>query len=339
MTRENKLALVVGFGLILFIGILISDHFSVARNQSSANLTSREIADPLVGRSRNEPDLIAIKPEPPAPPMLQPADAAMNTSQMANNGAGNQPIESMTPEQRSGIARDVYLSQGGSNANPEGRNVPRDVEPVNTLEPRSGNAELTALNTRVEETSELPGFVKVSDEMQVDLKDLRFHDVRGGESLFAICKQYYGSTDLVNALAKFNKMDDPAQVRAGRRLVIPTEETLTGKPKKAPASPPAKPQQPSTSALRNTAMAANTDKPANAKAGDAKAKAKATAQANSKTNKAATQTYTVKAGDSLSGIAQRLLGDREKWRDLAKINRKVIDDPDNIRAGTVLKLG
>ena len=27
MTRENKLALVVGFGLILLVGILISDHF------------------------------------------------------------------------------------------------------------------------------------------------------------------------------------------------------------------------------------------------------------------------------------------------------------------------
>ncbi len=31
MTRENKLALVIGFGLILFVGILVSDHFSSAR--------------------------------------------------------------------------------------------------------------------------------------------------------------------------------------------------------------------------------------------------------------------------------------------------------------------
>ena len=30
MTRENKLALVVGFGLLLFVGILVSDHFSAA---------------------------------------------------------------------------------------------------------------------------------------------------------------------------------------------------------------------------------------------------------------------------------------------------------------------
>ena len=36
MTRENKLALVVGFGLLLFVGILVSDHFSAAHRQDSA---------------------------------------------------------------------------------------------------------------------------------------------------------------------------------------------------------------------------------------------------------------------------------------------------------------
>ena len=57
MTRENKLALVVGFALILFIGILISDHFSVAKNEVSANL-SQGISDPLIQISGDNPDLI-----------------------------------------------------------------------------------------------------------------------------------------------------------------------------------------------------------------------------------------------------------------------------------------
>jgi LysM repeat protein len=34
MTRENKLALVIGFGLMLFVGILVSDHFSAQRYES-----------------------------------------------------------------------------------------------------------------------------------------------------------------------------------------------------------------------------------------------------------------------------------------------------------------
>ena len=41
MTRENKVALVVGFGLILLVGILISDHLSDARTQEPANLIPR----------------------------------------------------------------------------------------------------------------------------------------------------------------------------------------------------------------------------------------------------------------------------------------------------------
>lgn len=314
MTRENKLALVVGFGLILFIGILISDHFSIARNQASANLTNRQIEDPLVAHARNEPDLIALKPEPqPVTPMLQPVDPAMNNTQMAAAGTSPQSIEAMSPEQRSMVDRTVGLQQHASTeaAPPVGR----DVQPVNTLAPQSGSAEITALVSREQEQIQIHGFVPVDEGQPVNMKDVRFHDVRGGESLFAICKQYYGDTSLVQALAQFNRMSDPAQVRAGRRLMIPTAQTLGGKAHAGPShATPSK-----SSALRPTAVAANT------KSGDQ--------------GKRTTKTYTVKQGDSLSAIAQRMLGDREKWRDLHRINRKVIDDPDNIRAGTVLKLG
>jgi nucleoid-associated protein YgaU len=44
MTRENKLALVIGFALILFVGVLVSDHFSAARTIESADLTSQRDA-------------------------------------------------------------------------------------------------------------------------------------------------------------------------------------------------------------------------------------------------------------------------------------------------------
>ena len=312
MTRENKLALVVGFGLILFIGILISDHFSVARNQTSANLTSRQIEDPLVARTRDEPDLIALKPEPaPTTPLLQPGDPAVSTSQMG--GELSQAIESMSPEQRSMIDRHVGLQQSAGGEAPAS-SPPRDVQPVNTLAPATGNAEITMTASREQEQVQLPGFVSVEEGPAANVKDIRFHDVRGGESLFAICKDYYGDTSLVQALAKFNKMNDPAQIRAGRRLMIPSAETLGGKSRIA--TPPASPSN--SSALRPTAIASNAPKPA---------------------AKKSPKTYTVKDGDSLSAIAQRLLGDREKWRDLHKINRKVIDDPDNIKAGTVLRLG
>ncbi len=49
-------------------------------------------------------------------------------------------------------------------------------------------------------------------------------------------------------------------------------------------------------------------------------------------------TYRIEPGDSLTSIAQRLLNTSTKWRDLYELNRDVIDDPDNIRAGTVIKV-
>lgn len=62
MTRENKLALVVGFGLILFVGILVSDHFSAQRFDSAQ-----------LAQASNKPaeaDSLLIKPLAPLPESL-----------------------------------------------------------------------------------------------------------------------------------------------------------------------------------------------------------------------------------------------------------------------------
>jgi nucleoid-associated protein YgaU len=67
MTRENKLALVVGFALILFVGILVSDHFSTARQQESADLVP--VRDPLVESRRQNPDLLRVGGQPTRDPV------------------------------------------------------------------------------------------------------------------------------------------------------------------------------------------------------------------------------------------------------------------------------
>jgi nucleoid-associated protein YgaU len=120
--------------------------------------------------------------------------------------------------------------------------------------------------------------------------------VQAGESLYAICKNEYGDTALVTALAKFNKMDDPSQLRSGRRLALPEPEALGGSPRKkvTPRAAPAKPKPP--------------------------------------------QTYTIQKGDNLSRIAERFLGDKDRWRELHSLNRGIIDDPNNLKVGMVIKL-
>ena len=51
-----------------------------------------------------------------------------------------------------------------------------------------------------------------------------------------------------------------------------------------------------------------------------------------------TRTYTVKSGDSLSSIAQKQLGDANRWREIFLLNRAIIRDPDRIFPGQVLVL-
>jgi predicted chitinase len=49
-------------------------------------------------------------------------------------------------------------------------------------------------------------------------------------------------------------------------------------------------------------------------------------------------TYTVRPGDTLSGIAQAVLGDGNRWREIWDLNKDQITDPNIIHAGQVLKL-
>ncbi len=50
------------------------------------------------------------------------------------------------------------------------------------------------------------------------------------------------------------------------------------------------------------------------------------------------QTYTVETGDTLSGIARRHYGKAGAWRDIFEANRDVLDNPDRIFPGQVIKL-
>ena len=53
---------------------------------------------------------------------------------------------------------------------------------------------------------------------------------------------------------------------------------------------------------------------------------------------AATQTYTVVQGDTLSKIAQHFYGHANEWRRIFEANRDVVKDPDRIFPGQKLKI-
>ena len=51
---------------------------------------------------------------------------------------------------------------------------------------------------------------------------------------------------------------------------------------------------------------------------------------------ASAATYTVKAGDNLSKIAQEQLGDASKWKEIYEANKDIISDPNSIFVGQQL---
>jgi nucleoid-associated protein YgaU len=52
----------------------------------------------------------------------------------------------------------------------------------------------------------------------------------------------------------------------------------------------------------------------------------------------ASKTYTVKAGDTLSGIAKAQLGSANDYMKIFEANRDQLNDPDKIKPGQVLKI-
>lgn len=63
-----------------------------------------------------------------------------------------------------------------------------------------------------------------------------------------------------------------------------------------------------------------------------------TASVDTTAEKVGGSTYTVQKGDSLSKIAKNELGDANAWKKIFEANRDVLDDPDKIFPGQVLKL-
>jgi len=251
MTRENKLALVVGFGLILLVGILVSDHFSVERQAESAELT--QVVDPLNQRRWDNPNLLVFNEPPPANP---PAS---------------------TPWQRDDSA---LLSPGVTPIDEQGR--PAIQPPVTTHDQPT---------------------IGLSPQQVRDLP-YEIHRIRSGESLSSICEDFYGDNSLVDELARFNNITNPNRISVGQRLRIPSAHALT-----PPGSGP-----PARAEGDGVQMGTPVSPPA------------------------ATTTYTVQAGDSLSEISQRLLGTSRRYREIFELNRTILRSADDVRVGMELRI-
>lgn len=335
VTRELKLALIVGFALVLGVTVLISDHLSKARQstlESSADSQPQHVPapapvepamrlaqEPPPGGSITGPDLSPDRGSfRPAGPEL-----ASSESGSAAPGSIDELVRQLGGQVREGEIRMPGLAGTdlpGDRSSP-GRRDPNVIDPNRPAGPTYG----------VEVPKQQPAPVNPNPERIVLGPDrtntppihidppiiappaspVREYTVAAGDTAYKIAKKFYGRGEDWPRLSAANpgRIGANGQVREGVLLKVPS--TLAGA--KTPSV--ITPGQPDKSASQTPGKTPG--QPA---------------------SKAGTRTYTVKSGDTLGQIAQRELKTTKRMPELLALNSKLIKNPNDLRVGMVLTL-
>lgn len=328
MTREHKLAMIVGFALVLVVGVLVSDHLSGARKARMANvdMAGQEIAGGEVD--------VAFGRKPEAPPQIQIAkrpEASFDTpTRDADLAEAEVPADrfAVAPSVEPGRALDTGAITFGET---------RAQLPPTAMATESAPRGDIVMGTP---STTIPGFDRVPGEQRLDsisplgvereianltnpaeelvtapapkTEKTKTRTVKEGDTLWSIADDVYGDGKLHKKLAEFNKsrLGSSGQLRVGASIMIPDKNVLLGK---APAS-------------TQTAEAPKTEKQPNS-----------IAQKTEAAKKPGKNTYVVKAGDTLGAIAKRELGSTGRWEEILEANPD-LDDENSIRAGMTIKI-
>lgn len=298
MTREHKLALIVGFSLVLVLGVLLSDHFSKARSMDPAIAAAQPGQAGQFGANNA---LVAVTP----PTALPPTEVNRVSPQGLPSGAGKADV----------VTQMQPLS-------PPSHTPGRESVEIVTAVPRGEVGRNGGVSTPLVGIDESPIPSGPAGSLPVSRQPLRRHDVKEGDSIYRIASSVYGDGNLWTKIRDYpgnkNKIGDNGAMRDGVTLLLPPLDVLQGKAVLADervgaaptgASPTPQPPQGQDAATRD----------------DSK-------------NAVKTATYTVKSGDTLASIARRKLGSVAKTQDIIDLNRSQLSDPDDLKIGMVLKL-
>ncbi len=197
MTRENKLALIIGFSLILVVAILITDHLSPAQSDRMARL------DNPASTQANNSSLTLRATLPSGGDQATGEKGRKPSSDYADNSPRSSVRHKEPP-------RIIPLQPGRSAAQIEEANAIEMGKPSST---RNGNTP----------TVKLPPSQNTT----------RIHIVQKGDSLYRIARKYYGNPSLARKLADFNhgRIMPGMNIRVGVTLRIPDLSILTGSTK------------------------------------------------------------------------------------------------------------
>jgi LysM repeat protein len=316
VNRENKLAIIIGFSLVLVVAVLISDHFSRARTvEIGSEMKPGTPADfgagaTAVGLTR------PIGNQEPLPVHGPLADVEHRVQNVADNS--DQPLSSVPP---SGAPETPIHDQIFMGVPPPGPVVPDAPAPDLAPEQAPG-----ASNRALGLTPAVP-------PKPMSRGVMRAHEVKEGDKLYRISAKYYGDGSFWKALAEYNKgkLAKADTLRVGVKLDIPPKDVLLGEAQLSPTPPGARPDAPPKRdpVKEGTGGRPKGEKPSPQDRAIARAKP---------AKKASFETYKVARGDDLSSIAQKLLGSSKRARELFQLNKDVLDDEHTVLAGTVIKV-
>jgi nucleoid-associated protein YgaU len=226
MTRENKVALVVGFALVLFVGILVSDHLSKAQTQRSAQFI------PAVNRSQPAAERPVRFVNLQTPDTPRPASRAIvPTSAPATTPAVDpEPVASEPPPPAAiaGSGSHVYEVKAGESLSTICHRVYGEVSLTEALAAHNGisNPDMLWAGKRLtlpplHVLTANPGDASPGGGDAAD--DPGTYRVVEGDSLSSIAQRVLGSAAQWHQLYELNRqaITNPDTVRAGTVLKIP----------------------------------------------------------------------------------------------------------------------
>ena len=138
------------------------------------------------------------------------------------------------------------------------------------------------------------------------------HIVASGDTLQSICQRHYGNRNLAASLAAYNRIANPNRLKTNTRLLLPPANLLmTNDPSEVSMTPDSTPM---------SAMSFGPERPV-------------AVESKSQTM----GEYTVQTGDTLSELAQKLLGSARETERLYELNRDVLRHQDDLRVGASLR--
>lgn len=328
MTREVKLSLILGFAVVLAVGVLLSDHLSGARQARLDGLNPERGINPVAtAPSLNDAPTLILVDEQGRPELRQP-QVRPAPKQSAPKYEPVYPV-------RVADGSDVESQQG--EATLLGRLQERFARGVQdaVTDLRSGNtppeaAQLATIDgvrfdsadeEAVDDQGSVPEPTRTTSAPERGADGYRLYDVRDGDTLWSIAAREMGDGSRHKELAELNRdrLGKGGVLRTGASLRIPT----TGRAESRTASAPR--QEPRTAA---------TDRQASSK----QTKAQPVDDSASVSRKNGKTVYTVRSGDTLSGLAARFLGSSSRYEDLLMANAGTLKDEDSLTVGMELNI-